>query len=315
MQCNKSGCKQTFHVTCAQSAGLLCEEAGNYQDNVKYCGYCDYHYQRIVRNKSNSSSTGKIIKTIPAYRPIPSGNLSSSPDASPEKKASEIGNNPVHSPAASPDRRSGSSKKGRRPNSAASDLSDGHSKSSNNPDHQKVPNNHQDQDQLNSSIGGQQNRSPTSANTSSTSASSSSKQSSTSSLTDATSSSSPEPAPPTPNLIVKAHPALNTASASEDKPAPVIVKLAKADGVYYNKKDEKKYHKKDSVDSATTPNSFNSFNEDVKNVHCEFSDFLSLVMGMVIGYYLVMVLHKVEKKLLKNSSKMCMTYFNLTNFL
>ena len=48
MQCSKQGCKQSFHVTCAQSAGLLCEEAGNYQDNVKYCGYCDYHYKRIV---------------------------------------------------------------------------------------------------------------------------------------------------------------------------------------------------------------------------------------------------------------------------
>ena len=48
MQCNKSGCKQSFHVTCAQRAGLLCEEAGNYSDNVKYCGYCEYHYQRIV---------------------------------------------------------------------------------------------------------------------------------------------------------------------------------------------------------------------------------------------------------------------------
>ena len=309
MQCNKSGCKQTFHVTCAQSAGLLCEEAGNYQDNVKYCGYCDYHYQRIVRNKSNVSSdhsnsanlitipsssnsqNKKIIKTIPAYRPIPSGNLSSSPDASPEKKPAG-GENPVHhsSPAASPDRRSGSSKKGRRPNSAASDLSDGQSKP-HNPDHQKVPNNHQDQDQLSSSLmnQGQQNRSPTSANTSSTSASSSSKQSSTSSLTDATSSSSPEPAP-APNPIVKAHPALQSAS-SEDKPAPVIVKLAKADGVYYNKKDEKKYHKKpdSNLVDVTTPN-FNSFNEDVKNVHCEFSDFLSLVnLGMV------MVQNKVKK--------------------
>lgn len=49
MQCNRSGCKQSFHVTCAQSAGLLCEEAGNYMDNVKYCGYCQYHYQKIVR--------------------------------------------------------------------------------------------------------------------------------------------------------------------------------------------------------------------------------------------------------------------------
>jgi hypothetical protein len=48
MTCNRAGCKQSFHVTCAQLAGLLCEEAGNYMDNVKYCGYCDYHYQRIV---------------------------------------------------------------------------------------------------------------------------------------------------------------------------------------------------------------------------------------------------------------------------
>ena len=48
MNCNRQGCKQSFHVTCAQQAGLLCEEAGNYQDNVKYCGYCEYHYQKIV---------------------------------------------------------------------------------------------------------------------------------------------------------------------------------------------------------------------------------------------------------------------------
>ena len=48
MNCNRQGCKQSFHVTCAQLAGLLCEEAGNYQDNVKYCGYCEYHYQKIV---------------------------------------------------------------------------------------------------------------------------------------------------------------------------------------------------------------------------------------------------------------------------
>ena len=43
-------------------------------DNVKYCGYCQYHYQRI--NK-------KIVKTIPAFRPVPSEEMS--PTSSPEK--------------------------------------------------------------------------------------------------------------------------------------------------------------------------------------------------------------------------------------
>lgn len=48
MSCNKSGCKLGFHVTCAQNAGLLCEEAGNYYDNVQYVGYCKHHYSKLV---------------------------------------------------------------------------------------------------------------------------------------------------------------------------------------------------------------------------------------------------------------------------
>jgi hypothetical protein len=150
MQCNKSGCKQTFHVTCAQGAGLLCEEAGNYQDNVKYCGYCDYHYQRI--NK-------KVIKTIPAYKPIPIN----SPDTSPEKKVSgavitetggpaaagavaaaapvtsvRAGSEPGSPSSSSNDARKISGKKGRRPNSAASDSNDGKKQLDHNSENSKL---------------------------------------------------------------------------------------------------------------------------------------------------------------------------------
>ncbi|KAL1116878.1 hypothetical protein AAG570_005347 [Ranatra chinensis] len=73
MQCNKVGCRQQFHVTCAQSLGLLCEEAGNYLDNVKYCGYCHHHYTKLKK--------GGNVKPIPPYRPV----STDSPDASPGK--------------------------------------------------------------------------------------------------------------------------------------------------------------------------------------------------------------------------------------
>ena len=64
MQCNKPGCKQNFHVTCAfftnsnsSGSGLLCEEAGNDQDSVKYCGYCDDHYQLLLTRKKAINET------------------------------------------------------------------------------------------------------------------------------------------------------------------------------------------------------------------------------------------------------------------
>ncbi|XP_076146889.1 protein AF-17-like isoform X2 [Alosa pseudoharengus] len=47
MTCNRPGCRQAFHVTCAQMAGLLCEEEGPEADNVKYCGYCKHHYSKM----------------------------------------------------------------------------------------------------------------------------------------------------------------------------------------------------------------------------------------------------------------------------
>ncbi|EDO43778.1 predicted protein [Nematostella vectensis] len=49
MNCNKLGCKQTFHVTCAQSCGLLCEENdGQSGPTVKYVGYCQFHWNKKV---------------------------------------------------------------------------------------------------------------------------------------------------------------------------------------------------------------------------------------------------------------------------
>ncbi|XP_037546060.1 protein AF-17 [Nematolebias whitei] len=60
MTCNRQGCRQAFHVTCAQMAGLLCEEEGPEADNVKYCGYCKHHYnkmQKKLRSSDNASSS------------------------------------------------------------------------------------------------------------------------------------------------------------------------------------------------------------------------------------------------------------------
>ncbi|XP_041839608.1 protein AF-17-like isoform X2 [Melanotaenia boesemani] len=60
MTCNRQGCRQAFHVTCAQMAGLLCEEEGPEADNVKYCGYCKHHYnkmQKKLRSSENTSSS------------------------------------------------------------------------------------------------------------------------------------------------------------------------------------------------------------------------------------------------------------------
>ncbi|KAL1006008.1 hypothetical protein UPYG_G00066730 [Umbra pygmaea] len=54
MTCNRQGCRQAFHVTCAQMAGLLCEEEGPEADNVKYCGYCKHHFSKMQKKLRSS---------------------------------------------------------------------------------------------------------------------------------------------------------------------------------------------------------------------------------------------------------------------
>uniref|UniRef100_A0A4W3GWB5 MLLT10 histone lysine methyltransferase DOT1L cofactor n=1 Tax=Callorhinchus milii TaxID=7868 RepID=A0A4W3GWB5_CALMI len=64
MTCNKHGCRQAFHVTCAQLAGLLCEEEGSEADNVKYCGYCKYHFSKLTYTSPSSSFMPGSLKRL-----------------------------------------------------------------------------------------------------------------------------------------------------------------------------------------------------------------------------------------------------------
>ncbi|XP_078080295.1 protein AF-10-like isoform X8 [Mustelus asterias] len=73
MTCNRHGCRQAFHVTCAQMAGLLCEEQGSEIDNVKYCGYCKYHFNKVSRKdrerpkqklKKATESLNAVVNTV-----------------------------------------------------------------------------------------------------------------------------------------------------------------------------------------------------------------------------------------------------------
>lgn len=114
MQCNKAGCKQQFHVTCAQSLGLLCEEAGNYLDNVKYCGYCQHHYSKLKK--------GGNVKTIPPYKPISNENHLSDSNSEKDSETNLSANTKSSSsqPAATGKRKSSSANKTSSSNSKSS---------------------------------------------------------------------------------------------------------------------------------------------------------------------------------------------------
>ncbi|KAG2461097.1 AF17 protein, partial [Polypterus senegalus] len=50
-----------FLFCSAQMAGLLCEEEGLEADNVKYCGYCKYHYNKMKKSRQSCSSSGSAL--------------------------------------------------------------------------------------------------------------------------------------------------------------------------------------------------------------------------------------------------------------
>lgn len=47
----------------AQMAGLLCEEEVLEVDNVKYCGYCKYHFSKMVSLLGQGTS-GSVSHTL-----------------------------------------------------------------------------------------------------------------------------------------------------------------------------------------------------------------------------------------------------------
>lgn len=70
IDCHKNGCKQSFHVTCAQEARLLCEQTDrNNKGDLVYCGFCRHHFRKSKTSKKQStnptantsnSSSGKL---------------------------------------------------------------------------------------------------------------------------------------------------------------------------------------------------------------------------------------------------------------
>ncbi|XP_044752489.1 protein AF-10 isoform X6 [Coccinella septempunctata] len=133
MSCNRIGCKQQFHVTCGQSLGLLCEEAGSFLDNVKYCGYCQYHYSKLKK--------GGNVKPIPPYKPVSDNHLTDSGSEKEAETAPSTSSKPVSSSTSTTNSTNSSSKRKSTSSSKTSNsskTSGSNSKSSSSPSNSKT---------------------------------------------------------------------------------------------------------------------------------------------------------------------------------
>ncbi|CAB4004138.1 AF-10 isoform X4 [Paramuricea clavata] len=101
MQCNKIGCRQAFHVTCAQNAKLLCEEQQGVSANtVKYVGYCSYHWNKKGKGvvvpraseRARSKAEGRtqhVLKPDISKRPSVIGTTKSTESTSPTSSSAK----------------------------------------------------------------------------------------------------------------------------------------------------------------------------------------------------------------------------------